>query len=272
MTPASDQTPSGDAPKPGPGWWMGTDGKLYPPETHPDVAPPLGGMAPPTSVGRSTRTAGDAAPKPSLFAGRSALFGAVVAVGVIAAVATTGFVGSKLLNRLPSPEADQKHLEAALPDPSDLPPGLIDATDELNDDSDADDDGSVTCAMDAFETRADAMVGYTRPSSASQLGFGEDGLLALAASYESTDDAERALAVTTAGSLTSCIGAAWGGIDFSETTGSVDGADESRIFATEGGLASIYMSVAQKGRYLVIVMTDEAQANLEHAEEIVGKL
>lgn len=273
MTPETGQPSSGDAPKPGPGWWMGTDGKLYPPEAHPDAAPPLGGTSlPPVAAAAPMTSPSSETHKQSLFAGRSALFGAVLAIGVIAAVATTGFVGSKLLNRLPSPEADQKHLEAALPDASDLPPGLIDGQDDLGEDGESEDEESAMCATDAFETRAEAFVIYTRPTSASQLGLGEDGLMAGASSYEAAEDAERALAVTTAGTLTSCLGPAFGGVEFSETTGSVKGADESRIFATEGGLVSIYLSVAQKGRYLVIVVTDEADPNLERAEEIVGKL
>lgn len=201
---------------------------------------------------------------------RSAVIGAAVAVAVLAGIGVTGYAAMRFFGRLPSPEADTEHLANALPDGADLPPGLIGI--ELDEDAKEGSEDDSVCAVDAFPARAEAYVGYRSPTSLSDVGLGEHGVFAIAVSYSEADDAGRALAVATAGTLTSCWQADLGGVTLSETTGSVEGADDSRVFATEGGLASIYVSVAQKGRYFILVMTDEAEPNLTHAKQILDRL
>jgi hypothetical protein len=48
----------------GPGWWMASDGKWYPPETHPDYTPPPPPPPPGPSASASPQLGGWAAPSP----------------------------------------------------------------------------------------------------------------------------------------------------------------------------------------------------------------
>ncbi len=238
-----------------PGWWMGSDGKLYPPEDHPDVRSATPASPPPSPP---------ASPPDRRVHPRSALIGGVAALVTIALLAAAGFAVTMLLGRLPPPEADQELLEAALPDASELPPGLV------KDDSDETNSDDSSCDTISIEPRARAEVAYVQPTSLGESPLGDGAVAANASSYETPKDAKTEFDAATAAALTTCLRA--DGISFTETTGGVDKADASRLFAAEGAVSVFYLGVAVQGRFMVAVIMEDAEDTLDQTSEILEAL
>lgn len=259
--------------RPGPGWWMASDGQLYPPEDHPDVlagavrstAPP---STPDTGPSLASPPSGPSAagppPRTSTEGRRTigAVLGGVFGACAVIAVLGGAFVAYRVFFALPSVSDDKTTLESALPTDADVPPGLIPG-DELDDGKD---DSTGDCSTTGVEPRAQVDVSYFE----GQGDLGKDGFVMSAASFDDVETAESEIAEVDQDLLDRCFGSS-GTMSAKETTGGVENASSSTVFIVEGVGGQLYAAVAQTGRFTVLAMATEADRALELAGDAIDK-